>query len=1659
MKVLKKLLGVLSLLVTVIITGSFAACNILSGDISEGPVGLIADYEQSTEVFEDTPLNDLQADLKVWLEMADETVEQIDDYTLSGTLAVGESEITVTYDLKSTLTTTFTVVVSEGYVHEHEFTDYVSDNNATCQEDGTKTAECDLDFCQATDTITDEGSMLEHVFENYESNNDAECEKDGTKTGSCKYGCGETDTITDEGSALSHVFTNYVSDNNATCQADGTKTAECDLGCGKTDTVEDVGSTVSHAFENYVSDGNATCKEDGTKTGSCKFGCGETDTIADENSKISHVFENYESNNDAECEKDGTKTGSCKFGCGETDTITDEGSALSHVFTNYVSDNNATCLADGTKTAECDLGCGKTDTAEDEGSMLSHVFTNYVSDNNAKCEEDGTKTATCDNGCGETDTVADEGSALGHSYTNYASNNDAKCEEDGTKTATCDNGCGATDTIADEGSALEHIFTNYISNNDAEIGKDGTKTATCERDNCKETDTIPDEGSALEHSYTNYVSDNNATCTEDGTKTATCDNGCGTKKTIPDVGSALGHSYTNYVSDNNATCTEDGTKTATCDNGCGETDTVADVGSALGHSYTNYVSDNNAKCEEDGTKTATCDNGCGETDTVADEDSALGHSYTNYVSNNDATCTEDGTKTATCDNGCGETDTVADEGSMLSHAFDNYVSDGNATCLTDGTKTAECGYGCGETDTVADEGSALGHTFKLGVCERCPETNYLSIVTTPSVASVYYGEQPAFTDGVVQNELGETVTNGTWSIIWSTSDANYLASATTKEIAGTATLIFNPNGTEYNSISKNVAVTLLAVAKYGNNYYTTIDGALNAANASNSGTVYSLPLEYEIDSGRAKIAKTIAVVTEIKSGVTLTLPYAEDKLDTTVSYVFTGDNSEYKQTAYGKTKFLMNQIYIVEEHTLYSAGTMNVAGQVCGGAHMNYNTSGNANSLTAGRHAQINLGANAKLISTGTVNCYGFINEEEQNNGSEFIVEKGKATVMFTIVEYRGGQRYFGMIDPTNSKVKEAIASAAQNGISGDPGKYTPDTLQASPFNRFYIESVTAKTTVKYGAQMLGYVVLYADSDNQYTTLNVINNSNGIIALTNQAGSVTYKYDYTTRKTDLDIYGDMTLNPLNLTLSITKSEMGISTTIELTLTTGATGASDGVFFPLSDLFDVSLNAINGSATVNASGQKVKLLPGAKLTIGKGVVVNASEIAVYVNNDLFLNGADKHYTTSDPAELIVSGTLNVQAIGGEITAGDDGALLNISGATSVISKEIKTMAPSATVPIKVMFITVNLPYVTAEYSSEEDSTLVATKSNGKLLHGNELFARNGKWVSNIVYVDLQLNGGTASTMPNQLYDNGYVMNVSELPVPTRTDYLFMGWYTTENFESGTEFTTTLALTDDVTFYAKWVSNAIYVNMQLNGGTGSTVSGPYNYLYEIKVSELPTPTRPDYNFMGWYTTENFESGTEFTGQTLTEDVTVYAKWELKEGTIIVQFATTSKNADDIAKTQTFAMQTIGEASKTATYPAEALACNEDALYARYVSGYYADKACTIPFDFSQEITQDTTIYVTWAAKLRIKINTGRANVAEVKVNGKTVVSSIQTYYYVLSGAEFTLTTKTIVSKQVNIAATYTQDGESVTTNYSGTEKATATLTVESNTTFVISLTAIS
>ena len=167
---------------------------------------------------------------------------------------------------------------------------------ATCTGKGVRTYTC----TSSSHTKTEDIPALNHSFagQEYVSDNNATCEQDGTKTIRCvrygRGGCTEKDTVVDTGSMLGHSFDEeaYVSDNNATCEQDGTKTAKCVRygtgGCTETNTVTDTDSKLGHLFENYVSNNDATYTRDGTMTAKCvRYDqCGEIHTIPDEGSRL-----------------------------------------------------------------------------------------------------------------------------------------------------------------------------------------------------------------------------------------------------------------------------------------------------------------------------------------------------------------------------------------------------------------------------------------------------------------------------------------------------------------------------------------------------------------------------------------------------------------------------------------------------------------------------------------------------------------------------------------------------------------------------------------------------------------------------------------------------------------------------------------------------------------------------------------------------------------------------------------------------------------------------------------------------------------------------------------------------------------------------------------------------------------------------------------------------------------------------------------------------------------------------------------------------------------------------------------------------------------------------------------------------------------------------
>lgn len=119
----------------------------------------------------------------------------------------------------------------------------------------------------------------------------------------------------------------------------------------------------------------------------------------------------------------------------------------------------------------------------------------------------------------------------------------------------------------------------------------------------------------------------------------------------------------------------------------------------------------------------------------------------------------------------------------------------------------------------------------------------------------------------------------------------------------------------------------------------------------------------------------------------------------------------------------------------------------------------------------------------------------------------------------------------------------------------------------------------------------------------------------------------------------------------------------------------------------------------------------------------------------------------------------------------------------------------------------------------------------------------------------------------------------------------------------------------------------------------------------VTKPSDPTRDGYTFDDWYTTSSCTSGSEvdFTAE-IYANATYYAGWT-EEAAAVTEYTVTFVISDSTSTTQTVV------SGETVTVP-------DDPENGNYIfSGWYSDEACTTSYDFSAEITEDTTIYAGW------------------------------------------------------------------------------------------------
>ena len=118
-----------------------------------------------------------------------------------------------------------------------------------------------------------------------------------------------------------------------------------------------------------------------------------------------------------------------------------------------------------------------------------------------------------------------------------------------------------------------------------------------------------------------------------------------------------------------------------------------------------------------------------------------------------------------------------------------------------------------------------------------------------------------------------------------------------------------------------------------------------------------------------------------------------------------------------------------------------------------------------------------------------------------------------------------------------------------------------------------------------------------------------------------------------------------------------------------------------------------------------------------------------------------------------------------------------------------------------------------------------------------------------------------------------------------DYRFDGWYRDEECTQEVDFNGDGTITENVTYYGKYVGQEYNIKYELNDGTNSS-GNPATYTYGVGVSSFAPATKSDCTFGGWYSDPEFKSKVESISTTDTGNKTLYAKWTAQTATTKTQ-----------------------------------------------------------------------------------------------------------------------------------------------------------------------------
>ena len=238
-----------------------------------------------------------------------------------------------------------------------------------------------------------------------------------------------------------------------------------------------------------------------------------------------------------------------------------------------------------------------------------------------------------------------------------------------------------------------------------------------------------------------------------------------------------------------------------------------------------------------------------------------------------------------------------------------------------------------------------------------------------------------------------------------------------------------------------------------------------------------------------------------------------------------------------------------------------------------------------------------------------------------------------------------------------------------------------------------------------------------------------------------------------------------------------------------------------------------------------------------------------------------------------------------------------------------------------------------------------------------------------YIYYTLDGGTMYGAPESYTENSADIT---LPQPTRAGYRFTGWTGTDLTAPTMEVTIPTGSKRDREYTANW-EKIQYFTVFYNVHDHGTAPDDEKVESGKTAAKPEDPTADGWKFKGWYRSDDY-IGEPFDFTTaITRDTTLHAKWAR---TWTVSFDVGSHGTAPTA-------QTVENGAK-ATKPADPTA--EDYSF----QGWYTDTRYTMEYDFSKEVTEDTTVYAKWVKKPIVSFNTnghGTAPASQtVELNGK-------------------------------------------------------------------------